>query len=138
MRTPSLLFSLDKTPLLSPRRLRTEHTKGLTLCFQDTEKHTPLRCLFTWLSMPVYTVADACYTPITGIPYCRARHLQHSCKASERVLGGIVINVPSVLLCRDDSLTPGKRFDDIWTGLLGFVSGAPSVVIPNWRITGKE
>ena len=27
--------------------------------------------------MPVYTVADACYTPITGIPYCRGRHLQH-------------------------------------------------------------
>lgn len=82
--------------------------------------------------MPVYTVADVCYIPITGIPYCRAS------KASERVLEGIVINVPPVLLCRDDSLTPGKRFDDIWTGLLGFASGAPSVVIPNWRITGKE
>ena len=58
-------------------------------------------CLFTWLLMPVYTVADTCYTPITGITYCRTRHLQQSWKASERVLEGIVINIPPILQSRD-------------------------------------
>ena len=51
--------------------------------------------------MPSKGVADACYTPITGIPYCRGRHLQHSWKASERVLEGIVINVPLILQSQD-------------------------------------
>ena len=54
--------------------------------------------------MPGYTVADACYTPITGIPYCRGRHLQQSWKASERALEGIVINVPPILPCRDGKM----------------------------------
>ena len=49
------------------------------------------------LVMPVYTVADACYTPITGITYRRRRHRLPSCKASERVLVGIVINDPLIL-----------------------------------------
>ena len=62
------------------------------------------RCQVTQLSKPSYTVADACYPPITGISYCRGRHLQQSWKASERVLGGIVINVPPILPCRDDKM----------------------------------
>ena len=49
--------------------------------------------------MPVYAVANACYTPIAGIPYCRARHGLLSWKALERVLGGIVIN--SLLFLQD-------------------------------------
>ena len=53
------------------------------------------------LVMPVYTVADACYTPITGITYRRRRHRLPSCKASERVLEGIVINDPLILQSRD-------------------------------------
>ena len=56
------------------------------------------------LVMPVYTVADACYPPITGITYRRRRHRLLSCKASERVLEGIVINVPPILPCRDDKM----------------------------------
>ena len=59
--------------------------------------------------MPLYTVADAFHTPIGGIPYCRAKHLHHSCKASERMLEGIPINAPSVLLSGD-----GKRMGFLW------------------------
>ena len=62
------------------------------------------RCLVTWLSMPSYSVADACYTPITGITYCRGRHRLLSWKASERVLVGIVINNPLVLQSRDGKM----------------------------------
>lgn len=69
----------------------------------DAKLHS-YRCLFTWLSMPVYTVADACYTPITGIPYCRRRHRLLSWKASERALEGIVINAPPILLCQDGKM----------------------------------
>ena len=59
--------------------------------------------------MPLYTIADAFHTPIGGIPYCRAKHLHHSCKASERMLEGIPINAPSVLLSGD-----GKRMGFLW------------------------
>ena len=48
--------------------------------------------------MPDNTVRDACYTPITGISYCRTKHALHSCKVSERPLEGIPMNVPPILL----------------------------------------
>ncbi len=56
--------------------------------------------------MPVYMVIDALHDSNECLLYPHNRHLQHSCKASERVLEGIVINIPPVLLCWDDSLTP--------------------------------
>ena len=44
--------------------------------------------------MLVYMVADACYTPITGITYCHRRHCLLLWKISERVLEGIIIITP--------------------------------------------
>ena len=54
--------------------------------------------------MPCTTVRDAFYTPIGGISYCRARHLHHSYKASERPLEGIPMSEPPILQCRDSKI----------------------------------
>jgi len=54
--------------------------------------------------MPSKGDGDACYTPIEGIPYCRTKHTLLSWKASEQLVEGIAINVPSILLCRDCKL----------------------------------
>ena len=65
-----------------------------------------LQCVL--LPMPVYIVADACYTPITGITYGLRRHCLLSWKASERVLEGIVIKGLLILQSRD-----GKKNDPV-------------------------
>ena len=51
--------------------------------------------------MPSHTVGDAFYGGIVGITISRTRHPLLSWKASEQPLVGIVINVPSILLCWD-------------------------------------
>ena len=67
------------------------------------------------LPMPVYIVADACYTPITGITYGLRRHCFLSWKASERVLEGIVIKGPLILQSLDSkSTSPVVRHRTAW------------------------
>ena len=44
--------------------------------------HDRKGCLFTLLEMPSKRVRDACYTPITGIPYSVTRLHLLLCKAS--------------------------------------------------------